>query len=82
MVKISTSLYTPPTKDRYIYISKRNCNRYIAVAQTPHYRKTKVFDTIEDCTHWIDWFLRTPVVMSESVDDHSVRYGMAKSQLE
>ena len=74
MAKISTNLYHPPTKGRCIYNSRRNCNRYIACAVTPYYRKTKLFDTIEEAKIWIDWFLRNPSIIPESVDDHSVRY--------
>lgn len=79
VAKISTNLYSPPTKDRYIYISKRNCNRYIACAKTPYYRKTKLFDTLEECHIWIEWFLKNPLTEPESIDDHSVRF--AESQV-
>ena len=80
-MKSSGNLYYPPTKGRCIYISRRNCNRYIAAAHTPHYRKTKLFDTIGEGKQWVDWFLDNPGTHPESVEDHSVRYAEFQSKI-
>jgi hypothetical protein len=49
-------------------------NRFTAHAVTPYYSKSKVFDTIEECKHWIDWFLGDLPTVPESVDDHNIIY--------
>ena len=74
-MKVSTNLYYPPSKGRCIYVARsKNCGRYVAVAHTPHYKKSKLFDTIGEGKQWIDWFLDTPGTKPESVEEHNVRY--------
>ena len=72
--KRSTSLYQPKTKGRHIYRTTKSMNRFTAHAVTPYYSKSKVFDTIEECKQWIDWFLGDLPTVPESVDNHNIRY--------
>ena len=75
---VSSNLYDPPTKGRYIYLSKNKCNNYTGVVKTPFYIKYKIFDSLEDCKDWIDWYSKDVPLVKESSEDASIRYAEVK----